>query len=160
MHPNHASIRAARVGMVGAVVFMVVGFVLWFTARDSLWGLILVCIGIANFGACRREIQIAQHSAGPYMGSESLEAWQTDPEAWKAGSGSSWSRASKEGPGFWERRRSQGAEKRARREAVDAQARDAEIDRILERVNEVGMDGLTKKEREFLVRASKERRGE
>jgi len=158
MHANRASIIAARIGMGGAVAFMVLGVVLWIVDGENLWGIILVCIGIANLGACRRESMTARHSAGPYGGSDVLADWQSDPEAWKAGGETSGEGDAEQRPGFLARHRAkQGERRQAQAEQAD-EALDAEVDRMLARVSEVGMDGLSAAERKILEKASKRRR--
>ena len=80
---------------------------------------------------------MARYGAGPYDGGGQLEAWESDPDAWKRGGGTP---------------------KRAKREKVVAPD-PADVDRVLDRVNEVGMSGLTRAERKILKRAAKSNRG-
>ncbi len=148
MHPNKATIIAAKIGMYGAVVMAVVGLVL-----PGMRSGILFAIGLTNFFACRAEIRGAKHGASPYDATVQYEAWQSDPDAWKQG-GDDGERK----PGAiarWKQRRKEDTE---RREREDAASLEAEVDRVLERVSEVGMAGLTAKERSILERASKRRR--
>jgi len=129
LHPNRATIIAARIGMVGAAGFVIMAFV-----QGEAWSGILLAIGISNFFACRQEIRMARYATGPYDGGGRLEAWESDPDAWKRGGGGTPRREKDRGP--------------------DA----AEVDRVLDRVIEVGMAGLTKAERKILKRASKSNR--
>ena len=156
MHPNRATIRACRIGIVGGALFIVAGIVFWIL-RDDLWGVILVVIGLSNLLACRAEIRAAEHSAGPYQHGERLEAWQTDPEAWKSGvDDDAWKQTDAESARA--RKRAEKDAAAARKAAESDAALDAEVDRILARVSEVGMDGLTRAEKATLERASKRRR--
>ncbi len=154
MHPNRATLRATRVGTIGGWIFIVVGIVAYFVS-DDLWGPILVAIGISNLLACKRERMVAQYTPGPYMTSEPLQPWQTDPEAWKAGDDDEPS------PRARRRAANAAAKEAVRRERAAARQRvlDDEVDRVLDRLNEVGLDGLTPKERAILERASKRRGG-
>ena len=137
MHANRASLIAARLGMVGAVLIALAGFLF-----ESLWFGIFLAIGISNFLECRREVRSARWGAGPF--GERREAWESDPDAWKGTSPSPPSHR---------------AQRRARR-AADQRVRDeAELDRLLDRVNEVGMAGLTGRERQALKRLSQGRGG-
>jgi len=153
MHPNRATIITTRVGKWAAFAFIAVGIVLWIVERDSLWGLILIAIGISNYGACRRELMAAEYSAGPYMGSGPLQPWQADPDAWKGTGGSARSTPAKSA-----RREKREAHKQQQQAEAD-EALDGEVDRVLARVSEVGMAGLTAKERKILLRASKRNQG-
>jgi hypothetical protein len=151
MHPNRATLLACKVGIIGGAVFIVAGLVLYFTV-DDLWGLILVVIGISGIGACRAEKRAAQYASGPYQQGEALAPWQSDPEAWKSGdSAEAWKEAGEEGPSARARRKQEKA-------AAEDAALEAEVDRILARVSEVGMEGLTRGERATLERASRRRR--
>ncbi len=154
MHPNRATLIAAKVGMFGGVAFIIVGIVLWVTPPEDYWGIILILIGISGLQACKQERMAALHSPGPYMESDPRQPWQADPEAWKHGADDA-EAASK--------RAARRAEKEAEKQRKDADADaalDEEVDRVLDRLNEVGLDGLTAKERKILDRASKRRRGE
>lgn len=154
MHPNRATLIATKIGMVAAVVFMIAGIFFWIT-QDNLWGPILAMIGISNYMACKQERLATQYSAGPYMQADPLQPWQTDPEAWKRGG--SFDPLAK--PDKRAEKLQKKAEQRARKEAEEAAALDAEVDRVLAKVSEVGMAGLSRKEKDVLKRASERRRG-
>jgi Zn-dependent protease len=151
-HPNRATLTAVRVGTIGGWVFIVAGIVLWITS-DDLYGPVLAAIGIANLMACKQEKIAALHGPGPYMQADVLQPWQVDPEAWKTTGGA---------PSGGSAKRSERAErkrqKKREQEAADAAALEAELDRVLDRVSTVGLDGLTRKERAILARASERRR--
>ena len=159
VHPNRATILAARIGMGGAVAFMLVGAVLWISDSENLWGVILVVIGLSNLGACRREIQMSRYSAGPYGTGDTFAPWQNDPEAWKSGDDDEATGALGT-PGFLARKREQRAERQQKQDALANEKLDAEVDRVLARVSQVGMDGLSAAERRILEKASNRRRGD
>lgn len=148
MHPQRATLIATRVGMVGAALF-VLGPLL-FDFMGQSW--ILVCIGISNFLACTQERRAAMHGMGPYDATAQLEAWQTDPDAWKRDGKPTGD------PGYFERRREDKEQRRRERQREEAAALELEVDRILEKVSDVGMAGLTEKEKRTLMRASEERK--
>lgn len=158
MAPYKATLIAARIGMAGAVVFMIVGVVLWIRDSDNLWGIVLFVIGLANLGACRREVRAMRDLSSPYGDGESLAPWQSDPEAWKQGGETDWRGEESSQPGFFARRKAQKEEARRRRAAQDDAALDADVDRVLDRLAQVGMEGLTAQERKILEQASKRRR--
>lgn len=153
MHPNQATMRVTKIGMIGGWVFIVGGIATW-VLRDDLWGVILVAIGISNLMACKQERAVAQYSAGPYASSEPRQPWESDPDSWKQGADDAAESVRKS-----EKRAGRDA-KRREREAETERAFAAEVDRVLDRVNEVGMSGLSAKERKILDKASKRRRGE
>ncbi len=139
MNPNRATLWTTRVGKVGAVGFVVAGLL-----AGSVWGGILIAIGITNFLACRREALAARYQVGPY-GGERRESWQSDPDAWKL-SGEAAARS-----------RKRKAPKAPKAAPPDPDL-DAEVDRVLDRVREVGMAGLSRRERKVLERAAARKR--
>jgi Zn-dependent protease len=153
INANRATVLAARVGMVGAVLIGLYGLY-----EGEVWGMILVAIGISNFMACQRAAVAARYQASPY-GAPSVyrAAWEADPEAWKHG-GESYAPDSdapgeaaakpRPGPG---RLRSWLGERRQRQQKELAE----ELDRILAKINAEGMDALTRAERRTLDRASR-----
>ena len=92
-------------------------------------------IGITVFLACMQELRIARYHAGPYDAGP-RQPWEADPDAWKRGG---------EAP----------REKRAKKDRTPPAE---DVDRVLDRLNEVGMAGLTRKERKILERAARARR--
>jgi Zn-dependent protease len=149
MHPNRAQLLAARLGMAGAVALAIAGLVL-----GRLWGGILLAIGVTNFFACRHAVRAARYGEGPYFEGAPREAWADDPDAWKRGAGG----AEVVRPGPLARWREGRAAHREVRRLRDAERLDEAVDRVLDRVNEVGMAGLTPEERRILERASRARR--
>lgn len=154
LHPNRATVIAARIGMAGGIAFLAIGIGMWLL-REDLWGPILAVIGLSNLVTCKREIAVAAYTAGPYMESRPMAPWESDPDAWKQGGGGDV--ASRPGPiARWRAHR---AARRREREAASHAAFEKEVDRILARVSEVGLEGLTAKERAVLKKASERRRG-
>ncbi len=143
LHPNRATLWAARVGLLGAAVFGVLGlFVL-----SGLGGGVLLAIAISCALACQRALLEARYGEGPY--GPRREAWETDADAWKLGAADEPSPEAPR-PSRPSRRRNE------RRGHLDVPAE--ELDRLLDRVREVGLSGLTQAERDALQRASEARR--
>jgi hypothetical protein len=137
--------------MVGAVAFLV-----WALTQPSFRGGILLAIAISNFMACLGEIRAARFTPGPYFQGDEMEPWQSDPDAWKDSGAPHEPRERRPGPfARWRARRREETERRREEERA---ALDASVDRILAKVSEVGMNGLTPAERETLKRASELRR--
>jgi Zn-dependent protease len=165
MHPNRATMIATAIGMAGGAAFIV-----WGIATPGMYGTIRLFLGVANLQACLFERRVARHVL-VYGGGDAdeREPWQSDPDAWRRGESpfgaepraesrtGARSPEGRRGPGLFARllRRPERAA-RARREQAQL---DAEVDRVLERVQQVGMAGLSSKERKVLDRASRQRRG-
>ena len=139
---------ACRIGQVGAVVFVVLGIV-----RDAPWGTILVLIGISIFLACMQELRALRYAIGPYD-TVSREPWEADADAWRQGGPGAGTETSARAEARRQQREARQREKKAR----DAEALALEMDRVLDRVSQVGLDGLTRAERKVLDRAAKARR--
>lgn len=148
MHPNRATLIAAQIGLVGAS-FFVLGWI-FFDFMGHSW--ILMAIGISHFMVCLQARKAARYGFSPYDATAQLEAWQRDADAWKRGGQPSGD------PGYFERRRADKEQRRREKQREDAAALELEVDRILEKVSEVGMAGLTEKEKRTLMRASDERK--
>jgi Zn-dependent protease len=146
VHPNLATMIAARIGYVGAAAFVV-----WGLFQGELESMLLVGLGISCALACRAAVLEAKWGESPY--GEVREPWEADPDAWKRGDAYSDDPA---GPPPAPRSRAEPA--RDVRSEAEVARDDAELDRLLDRVNEVGMAGLTASEREALVRLSRSRR--
>lgn len=140
---------ACRVGQVGAVAFVVLGLF-----REAPWGGILVVIGISVFLSCMQELRALRYAMGPYD-SVASEPWESDAEAWKGGGHVP---DAVEPKGETPRRQKREARRARKAQEADA-ALDEAVDQVLDRVNEVGLEGLTRAERAILDRASKARRG-
>lgn len=149
MNPNRATMIATQVGIVGAVLFMVSP--LFFDFIGQAW--ILFVIGLSNLLACLQERKAARFGMSPYDATAQLEPWQVDPDAWKRSSG-----GGEKEPGFFARRREAREQRRREQRRESRIDLEHEVDRILEKVSEVGMAGLTEKEKRTLMRASEERK--
>ena len=168
MHPNRATTIAARVGAFGAIAILATAM-----SVRGFGGTLLLFIGLSNLLACLRELAVVQFSEGPY--GAPADPWATDPDAWKSGGPGGGDAPSRSGWfARWRRRRrarllprddARPAAKttvvleappapRAGRDEHDA----AELDRLLEKVSEVGLAGLSDDERERLRRISEARR--
>lgn len=146
LHPNRATVIAARIGMVGAV-----GIGIYGVYRGGLWSAVMIALAFRIFMDCRRAAMEAKYGEGPF--GRPREPWESDPDAWKLG-------ADRSAPEPAAVRRESGARERRRlkreaREAAERAEMEAELDRVLERISAVGMDGLTPAERKFLKKASR-----
>lgn len=144
LHPNRATLWAANVGLVGAVALGVLGVM-----RGGAHGGLLLAIALGNLLACVRARREARHADGPY--GLAREPWAEDPEAWKRGAAAQDVELLEPAPSAAQRR-AQAARLRAQ------QAEDAALDALLARVSEVGLAGLTPRERERLQRLGEARR--
>jgi len=149
VHPNLATMWATTVGMIGGGLFIVLGLM-----RKEVESAILIMIGLSNISACLNERRLARHVLVYQQAMQ--DPWATDPDAWKRGAGPL---APPRRGHFFARWRRARAERKAQRAAEAAAAFDREVDQILERVHQVGMSGLTEREKSVLKRASQRRRG-
>jgi Zn-dependent protease len=168
MHPNRATMIATAVGIGGAVALIV-----WGVVSSGMYASIRVLIGLGNLQACLRERLAARHVLVYGDGAvDHREPWQSDPDAWRRGESpfgvESRSGATTAAPTTGRRRGSRFSrlfarlfrrpERAARAQRQRAEL-DAEVDRVLERVQQIGMAGLSAKDRKVLERASRQRRG-
>lgn len=152
LHPNRATMIATAIGIGAGVLMILYGF-----ASHGAFGSILVFIGISNIAACVDERRVARHSLiyGEVVDS-AREAWQSDPDAWRrgedpfGGGGEAKPRPARR----LDERQGTVVARRAPPDDLDEQ-----VDKVLERVHEVGLGGLTAAERKVLERASKRHRG-
>ncbi|MDJ0973405.1 MAG: site-2 protease family protein [Planctomycetota bacterium] len=149
MNPNRATMIATQIGIIGAVLFMVSP--IFFTFFGEWW--LLFVIGLSNLFACLQERKAARYGMSPYDATAQLDPWQSDPDAWKRGSS-----FEAEEPGFFQRRKEAREQRKREREYEERESLEQEVDRILAKVSEVGMGGLTEKEKRTLMRASEERK--
>ena len=132
----------------GAVLIGVIGL-----TRGGLWAGVMLAIALSCYFACHQAKKLAQWSDGPY--GPKREAWEENPDWWK---GSELPTATEPEVQPMDERRRQKAERRRRGEREKQAAIDAELDRILVRINSVGLKGLSAAERAVLRRASKDQR--
>ncbi len=147
MNPSRATIIAATIGKVASVLF-ILGGIFWVAEYWLIW----IMIGISNFMVCQQELMLAREEnpygqptfayggfEGAYGGYSATD--ETDDE-----------REPRRGPirRFLDAR----AERARVREAIDEAELKANVDDLLRKVSEVGMDGLTDEERRFLEKAS------
>jgi Zn-dependent protease len=149
-HPNLATMWATMIGMIGGGLFIVLGLMRQDVYHRAIW----VTLGISCISSCLNERRLARHVLVYQQAMQ--DPWATDPDAWKRGAGPL---APPRRGHFFARWRRARAERKAQRAAAAAAALDREVDQILERVHQVGMSGLTDREKAVLKRASQRRRG-
>ncbi len=126
---------ATSVGMLGAVGIGLFGLA---TNRS-----LLLLIGLFGFYTCyQQKKMLPQMMAGGYDAGYGGEDWNRPPQR----------------EGFFAKRRRAKAERAAERRAKQQQIADAEIDRILKKVSDEGLQALTEKEKSTLKNATEERR--
>ncbi|MFO1077801.1 MAG: site-2 protease family protein [Planctomycetota bacterium] len=144
-HPNRVTLWVATAGMIGGGAIAVSA--LWSPEVASTIGLL---IGLMCIQACIHERRVARHAL-IYQGVQ-RHPWEGDPDAWKRGAAAG---PPPRGPGLFARWR----ERRRAQQAERDRALDAEVDSILGRLHEVGMQGLSTREKATLKRAADRRRG-
>ncbi|MBL8732342.1 MAG: M50 family metallopeptidase [Planctomycetes bacterium] len=146
-HPNRATLWATTVGIAGGAGLMLFSF------GGGLGGSIRFLIGLTCVLESLRERQLARHVLVYHR--TLREPWQVDAEAWKQGI----ARQRGGGVGWFARWRAERQQRKAARQReLDAEL-ERDVDKALERLHEVGLSGLSKQEREVLLRASKRRKG-
>jgi Zn-dependent protease len=155
LHPNRATMIATAIGLAGNI-----GLALWGFVQPDYQGTILALIGITNVLSCLQERRVARHTLiyAPALG-DHREIWQSDPEAWRRGAHPFGTSTAQRHPGVFARWRASRAEARRERERREQLQRERDVDRVLERVHQVGMAGLTDAEKQILRRAAERRRG-
>lgn len=152
VHPNRATLWATQVGLVGGACLMVYGLL-----QRELAGALPFVIGLSCLSASLQERRAARYV--PVYHHVVREPWESDPDAWRRGDDPFVGDAGASSPAAPAAR---GARRSAARAAAAAErdaALDREVDRVLERLHEVGMHGLTGREKAVLKRAAKRRRG-
>ena len=150
LHPNLATLWATNVGVVGGALLVVGSFTQVGVASSIGFVIGLMCI-FSSLDEKRR----ARHVL-VYQQAQRRDPWEQDPDAWKRGGAAT---ADDPKPGWFARRRQARAEQKAQQRAAADRALDAQVDAVLTRVSEVGMSGLTDKEKAVLKRASERHRG-
>jgi Zn-dependent protease len=146
-HPNLATMWATTVGMIGGGVLVVLGL-----TRPGFQSTIGIVLGISCITSSLQERRMAKHVL-VYRSDSVRSPWETDGDAWKRGAPPEPGRELS----WFQRWRVQRAVKKAKAAAINAAALDREVDAVLERVHEVGMGGLSDRERAVLKRAAKRR---
>jgi hypothetical protein len=149
VHANRATMWVTAIGIAGGAVFVVMG--LWQPGLASSIGVVL---GVSCITSSLQERQVARHVL--IYQQHARDPWEVDGDAWKHGGDPAADAAQ---PGWLARRRQAKAQQASERAAADAAAFEREVDAALGRVSEVGMTGLTDRERKVLQRASRQRRG-
>jgi Zn-dependent protease len=150
-HPNRVTLWVTSGGFVGGGLLM-----LYALAGGRIESTICFLIGASCISACLFERRLARHV--PIYGRFELQQpWQVDPEAWKRAAPGVLRQPAR--PGWFTRWRQQRLAATAAKRAAEQAALDQEVDAILARVHEVGMTGLSDREKAVLKRASERRRG-
>jgi hypothetical protein len=159
-HPNWATLWTARIGIFGAIALMA-----WGMSDRGFGGTLLFLIGLSNIQACLQELAAARHSDGPYA---PVDPWGQDPDAWRRGADRDDAADRPSRRGRWTLLRRAGDPRTAADRRPPAplapppaspSADDVELDRLLAKVGEVGLPGLSDAERAALQRISASRRG-
>jgi len=149
VHPNRATMWATSIGIGAGIVLAVLAL-----TRPDLQSTIGLVIGISCITSSLQERRMAQHVL--IYQPQRRDPWETDGDAWKHGAAPL---RSERGPGAFTRwRQARVQQKAAAAAAAEAQF-ERDVDAALERVSQVGMTGLTERERLVLQRASQRRRG-
>ncbi|MBL9078030.1 MAG: hypothetical protein JNL08_11035 [Planctomycetes bacterium] len=151
MHPNRATMWATAVGIGGGALLILLAL-----GRSDLESGLGVVLGLSCISQCLNERRYARHAL--VYGHVAADPWAMDPDAWKRGAGPL-AEPSARRAGWFTRWRQARAERRAAQVAAAEQELDREVDRILERVHEVGMAGLSERDKAVLKRAAARRRG-
>lgn len=152
VHPNRATMWATSVGIVGGIVLVTLGFL-----RRELESTILVVLGLSNISASLQERRMAKHVL-VYQQGPPREVWEMDPDAWKHGAAADEREPRERRPGALARWSAERAAKKARDQAADDAELDRQVDEVLARVKQVGLDGLEAREKAILQRAARRRR--
>ena len=132
--------------MIGGGLLVFVSF-----TRPDLQSSVLFIIGLTCVLRSLEEKRMARHML-VYQQSVRREPWEQDPDAWKHGGAAQGEDAQQ--PGWFAKRRQAKAERRARQQAERERDLNTEVDKVLERVSQVGMSGLTDAEKAVLKKAS------
>ena len=152
LHPNRATIIAANVGVVGGARVLIYGLM-----GGGPHGFLTAMIGMMVVTTCLQERAMARVSDGPY--GRAADPWSFDDDAWRRGRSIAGDepRSGRAGPGFFERRRLESAEREAKATTARRAELEAEVDRLLDKVaTKGGLAALTTAEQNALKRASEE----
>jgi Zn-dependent protease len=153
---GRSMVIATTLGMYGAVIVAGVG----------IWKgqLLLVLIAVMGFMTCWQQRKMLKYADAyePDGDARFAAAYETQSGgrgAWFTGSASDQATAAARRPGKVARWRAERAAKQAEAQRRRAQADEAEIDRILDKVRAQGLPSLTQRERDVLQRATEQKRG-
>lgn len=144
-HPNRVTLWVTSIGIFGGGLLALSSLM-----QRGIGGSIGMLIGLMCIQASLHERMAARHTQ--IYGGVQRHPWEGDPDAWKRGAHG--------GPPV--RRSGPIARWRARRQEQQAErdrALDVEVDEILGRLHQVGMQGLSARDKALLKRASNRRRG-
>lgn len=150
MHANKATMVATSIGIGGAIVFGVLSLV-----QPGLVSSLGLWMAFSCLTACLNERRVAQHAL--IYEQYRRDPWEVDGDAWKLG-GDPRAAADERRPGWFTRWRRELAAKRQAAAAAEAAQLARDVDAALERVHQVGLGGLTERERQVLQRAAKQQR--
>jgi Zn-dependent protease len=153
MTAQRASLWTAHLGYGLSMVVAILGLGLLFAVQGRglaapIFGSLALCIGVANFLACRQLETAAKHAIVP---AERVESWKPGrgEDAWKD------SVAESERLSRAEERRERRAAEARREEEAQRRKIQERIDQLLDRINEVGgIENLPEAERRELAEAS------
>lgn len=154
MDAGRATMLATSVGIAGAVLMGLYGL-----SIEGTRGTLFLFLAFANVQACLQE-RMAARTHSVYGGTARLGGFEPDHAAWREGR-DPWGgppEVVEKAPGpleRWQKRRVADQAERSMRKETELER---EVDRVLARVHEVGMSGLTDQERDVLRRASERRR--
>lgn len=147
-HPNRVTLWVTAGGVCGGAVLIAMAL-----GRPGIAGTLGVVIGVSCIAASLQERLAARH-VPVYAPIVDRAAWAMDPDWWRHGGAA----VREPRTGFFRRWRMERAARKAERAAAARAALDREVDAVLARVHEVGMTGLTPREKDVLKRASRARR--
>ncbi len=145
-----------RVALVGVILLSAFGLFQLVTGNPH--GLILMLIGWYIFLMGNQEMQ-ARMYAQRYVSEGGRWTWRNEetPEPWSMGNWSSargFQQPQAKQPGFFARWKRQREAQRQERQRREREALNAEVDAILDKVKQEGMDSLSPRERDLLRKAS------
>ncbi|MBM4062364.1 MAG: hypothetical protein FJ265_14890 [Planctomycetes bacterium] len=156
-HPNRATLWVTTLGVAGGGLLVLLAMAPPFhlDLAAGVQGAIGLLIGLSCISGSLAERRAARHVPIYGHGAGRCEPWATDPDAWRRGASSPEPEAR---PGWFARWRAARSARRAAARAAAAKAFDEQVDAVLARVHEVGMAGLTAREKDVLKRAAARRR--
>jgi Zn-dependent protease len=159
MPQGHATRIAAGLGLLGGLALVLYG-----VRTGELFGGVLAVIGLTNLFACIEMRRDPGPLRDPTDDREPRDVWQVDPDAWRTGAELfPFERDTTDAqPPMLTRTRNRttalmDSEPTGRDDG--AAELDAQLDRVLVRIHEIGLPNLTDAEREILQRASRKLRG-